>query len=73
MATETFIPDLLALGADNQGGAHQNIESGACLGKAGRFHDSELIDKTLLSGGWSIGGLFLLVKKYFAAVLHRSP
>jgi len=31
-----------------------------------------LIDKTLLFGGWSIGGLFWLVKKYFAAVLHRK-
>jgi hypothetical protein len=31
-----------------------------------------IIDKTLLFGGWSIGGLFWLVNKYFAAVLHRK-
>jgi hypothetical protein len=26
----------------------------------------------MLFGGWTIEGLFLLVKKYFAAVLHRK-
>jgi hypothetical protein len=30
------------------------------------------IDKTLLFDRWSIRGLFWLVKKYFAAVLHRK-
>ena len=29
-------------------------------------------DKTLLFDGWSIGGLFWLVKKYFASILHRK-
>jgi len=37
----------------------------------------ELIDKALLFDGWSIGGLFLLVKGYFgrdilASVLHQK-
>jgi len=31
-----------------------------------------IFDKTLLFDGWSIGGLFWLVKKYFASILHRK-
>jgi hypothetical protein len=31
-----------------------------------------IVDKMPLFGGWSVEGLFLLVKKYLAAVLHRK-
>jgi hypothetical protein len=30
------------------------------------------MDKILLFDGWRIGGLFLIVKKYFASVLHKK-
>jgi len=36
------------------------------------YTDMGVFDKTLLFDGWSIGGLFWLVKKYFASILHRK-
>jgi len=32
----------------------------------------DFFDKTLLFDGWSIGGLFWLVKKYFASLLSQG-
>jgi len=39
---------------------------------ANQFIGRGKFDKTLLFDGWSIGGLFWLVKKYFASILHRK-
>jgi hypothetical protein len=46
--------------------------SGSPLWLSGEQQIAFKIDRKLLLGGRSIGGLLGLVKKYFAAVLHRK-